>query len=46
MVYKIVKEFNGEIQVKSQKGDGTKISIFIPIPQTDKKLIAADAEAD
>ena len=46
MAYKIVKEFNGEIQVKSQKGDGTKISIFIPIPQTDKKLIAADAEAD
>ncbi|MGP1458560.1 MAG: two-component system sensor histidine kinase NtrB [Treponema sp.] len=46
MAYKIIKEFNGDIQVKSAKGEGTKISILIPIPQTDKKLLASGAEAD
>ncbi|MBD5413403.1 MAG: PAS domain S-box protein [Treponema sp.] len=39
MVYKIIKEFSGEIQVKSELGKGTVCTIFIPIPQTDKKLI-------
>lgn len=39
MAYKIIKEFNGDIQVDSGKGEGTKISIVLPIPQTDKKLL-------
>ncbi len=39
MVYKIIKEFNGDIHVKSELGEGTVFSISIPIPQTDKKLL-------
>lgn len=39
MVYKIVKEFSGEIQVLSEYGKGTTFTITIPLPQTDMKLI-------
>lgn len=40
MAYKIIKEFGGEIQVKSEKGEGTVFSIILPVPQTEKKLLA------
>ena len=44
MAYKIIKEFNGDIQVESHKNEGTKISILIPIPQTDRKLLGDTSE--
>ena len=44
MAYKIIKEFNGDIQVESHKNEGTKISILIPIPQTDRKLLEDASE--
>ena len=40
MAYKIIKEFGGEIQVKSEKDEGTVFSIILPVPQTEKKLLA------
>ena len=45
-VYKIIKEFSGEIQVKSELGQGTVFSILIPIPQTDRKLIASEKQSN
>src|SRR5574344_129969 len=40
MVYKIVKEFSGEILVKSEKNKGTSFTLIFPLPQKDKKLIS------
>lgn len=42
MVYKIVKEFSGEIQVDSELGKGTCFSMIFPIPQDNKKLLNCD----
>ena len=39
MVYKIIKEFRGDIRVESHLGEGTHFFITIPIPQTDKRLL-------
>lgn len=39
MVYKIVKEFSGEILVDSQVGLGTMFTLTFPIPQKDTKLL-------
>jgi two-component system, sporulation sensor kinase E len=39
MAYKIIKEFNGDIQVKSVQGEGTLFTITLPVPQTDRKLL-------
>lgn len=39
MVYKIIKEFSGDVQVKSELNRGTEFSISIPVPQTDRKLL-------
>lgn len=39
MVYKIVKEFSGEILVYSKENEGTKITLIFPIPQKDAKLL-------
>lgn len=39
MVYKIIKEFSGEIQVKSEPGEGTLFIMIFPLPQSNKKLI-------
>ncbi len=44
MVYKIIKEFSGDIQAQSEEGKGTAFVISIPVPQTDKKLIASSAQ--
>lgn len=41
MAYKVIKEFSGDIQVKSEKGEGTQFTITLPVPQTDKKLLAS-----
>lgn len=39
MVYKIVKEFSGEILVYSKENEGTKITLIFPIPQRHTKLL-------
>ena len=39
MVYKIVKEFSGEIQVESQEGRGTVFTLTFPLPQDNTKLL-------
>ena len=41
MVYKIVQEFSGDIQVESREGEGSAFVITLPIPQTDKRLLEA-----
>lgn len=46
MVYKIVKEFSGDIDVKSKRGKGSVFTISIPIPQTDKRLLSNDKIKD
>ena len=42
MVYKIIKEFSGEIIVDSKEGEGTAFTITLPIPQKDTKLLTSD----
>lgn len=39
MSYKIIKEFGGDIQVKSEKGTGSVFFILLPVPQTETKLL-------
>ena len=39
MSYKIIKEFFGDISVRSSPGKGTVFTISLPIPQTEKKLL-------
>ena len=43
MVYKIIKEFSGEITVDSKEGDGTVFRISFPIPQKDAKLLTSES---
>ncbi|MBQ5781296.1 MAG: GHKL domain-containing protein, partial [Spirochaetaceae bacterium] len=38
-VFKIVKEFNGRINVKSKVGKGTKFILIFPIPQKKVRLL-------
>ena len=42
MVYKIIKEFSGEIIVDSIEGEVTAFVISFPIPQKDAKLLASN----
>ncbi|MBP5520215.1 MAG: PAS domain-containing protein [Treponema sp.] len=44
MVYKIVKEFSGEIIVDSKEGEGTAFTISFPIPQKDTKLLSSNSQ--
>ena len=50
MVYKIIKEFSGDISVHSTKGEGTEFVIVLPVPQKDRRLLsytgAAETEGD
>ena len=39
MSYKIIKEFGGDIQVKSEKGTGSVFFVSLPVPQTETKLL-------
>lgn len=43
MVYKIVKEFSGEIIVDSHENEGTTFTIVFPIPQKNTKLLTTEA---
>ncbi len=44
MVYKIIKEFSGEIIVDSKEGEGTAFTITFPIPQKDVKLLSSEGQ--
>jgi signal transduction histidine kinase len=44
MVYKIVKEFSGEITVDSKEGQGTAFILSFPIPQKDVKLLSSEGQ--
>ena len=44
MVYKIIKEFGGNIDVKSEVGKGTIFTISLPIPQIEKALLTEKSE--
>ena len=39
MVYKIIKEFSGDITVQSKEGEGTEFVITLPVPQKDRRLL-------
>jgi len=39
MVYKIIKEFSGEIGVDSTEGEGTNFVMSFPLPQSETKLL-------
>jgi signal transduction histidine kinase len=41
MVYKIIKELSGNIDVNSAEGEGTEFVISFPIPQRERRLIGA-----
>jgi two-component system, sporulation sensor kinase E len=45
LVYKIVKEHLGDIEINSKVGEGTTISLSFPIPQKEKRLISYSEEA-
>ena len=45
LVYKIVKEHLGDIEINSKVGEGTTISLSFPIPQKEKRLIGYNEEA-
>ena len=40
LVFKIVREHQGEINVRSREGEGSVFIITLPMPQTDQRLIA------
>jgi two-component system, sporulation sensor kinase E len=42
VVYKIIKEHGGEIDVNSKKGEGTTFWISFPVPQEGEKLLTFD----
>ena len=44
MVYKIIKEFGGNIDVKSEVGKGTIFTISLPIPQKKTHLLSETTE--
>ena len=43
MVFKIIKEHQGEISVRSRNGEGTVFFITLPIPQTELRLLAFES---
>ena len=45
LVYKIVKEHLGEIELDSKPGAGSMFAISIPVPQTEKRLLGYEAAA-
>jgi signal transduction histidine kinase len=46
LVYKIIREHQGEVMVKSKEGEGTTFTIVLPIPQKERRLLGYAKEAD
>jgi PAS domain S-box-containing protein len=46
LVFKIIREHEGEISVKSRKGEGACFIITLPIPQKDRRLISYGGTED
>ncbi len=44
LVYKIVKEHLGDIEINSKVGEGTTITLSFPVPQKEKRLIGFSEE--
>jgi len=45
MVFKIIREHQGEISVDSREGEGTNFEIILPIPQKERRMIAYNSRA-
>ena len=45
LVYKILKEHMGDIEINSKVGEGTSITLRFPVPQKEKRLIGYNEEA-
>ena len=45
MVFKIIREHQGEISVESRQGEGTVFFITLPVPQTERRLITYESAA-
>ena len=45
MVYKIIKEFFGDIHVSSKEGQGTTFVITLPLRKQGQKLLSYEARA-
>jgi two-component system, sporulation sensor kinase E len=39
LVYKIIKEHQGEINLESREGEGTSFTITLPVPQKEQRLL-------
>lgn len=46
MSYKIVKEFRGDIRAESRLGEGTRFTLTLPVPQTDRRLLTYSGAAE
>jgi PAS domain S-box-containing protein len=46
LVFKIIKEHQGDITVKSREGEGTVFIITLPLPQAGQRLITYEAPGD
>ncbi|MDR3114154.1 MAG: PAS domain S-box protein [Treponema sp.] len=46
LAFKIIREHQGEIAVKSKTGEGTCFIITLPIPQKERRLIGYEGEAE
>jgi PAS domain S-box-containing protein len=46
LVFKIIREHQGEISVKSREGEGTCFTISLPIPQREHRLIGFEGAAE
>ncbi|MCL1812688.1 MAG: ATP-binding protein [Treponema sp.] len=44
LVFKIIREHRGEINVTSKEGEGTCFTIALPIPQRDRRLLPSGGE--
>ncbi|MFA7124422.1 MAG: ATP-binding protein [Sphaerochaetaceae bacterium] len=45
MVFKVIKEHHGEINVTSQLGEGTTFTILLPVPKSERMAIEDKGEA-
>jgi PAS domain S-box-containing protein len=46
LVFKIIREHQGEISVKSREGEGTCFTISLPVPQKERRLIKGPSESE